>query len=103
MRRRTIEKHFRFNADEQRKLKDLSLKSGLTESDVIRTLLDSVIIKEMPTKEFYDAINQIRKVGVNINQIAHVANASGRINEVNLNKYLEQLNYLIVNIMQKYL
>lgn len=103
MRKRTIEKHFRFNAEENRKLKDLSIKSGLSESSVIRTLLDSVVIKEMPSKEFFDAINQIRKVGININQIAHIANASGKINSENLDKSLKDLNNLMIDIMKKYL
>lgn len=103
MRRRVIEKHFRFNAEENRKLKDLTLKSGLSESAVVRSLLDSVIIKEMPTKEFFEAINQIRKVGTNINQIARFANATGKINNENLNRYLRDLDNLMITIMKKYL
>lgn len=103
MRRRVIEKHFRFNAEENRKLKDLALKSGLSESAVVRSLLDSVIIKEMPTKEFFEAINQIRKVGTNINQIARFANATGKIDNENLNRYLRDLDNLMIAIMKKYL
>lgn len=103
MRRRVIEKHFRLNAEENRKLKDLALKSGLSESAVVRSLLDSVIIKEMPTKEFFEAINQIRKVGTNINQIARFANATGKINNENLNRYLRDLDNLMITIMKKYL
>ena len=103
MRRRVIEKHFRFNAEENRKLKDLALKSGLSESAVVRSLLDSVIIKEMPTKEFFEAINQIRKVGTNINQIARFANATGKIDNENLNRYLRDLDNLMITIMKKYL
>lgn len=103
MRRRVIEKHFRFNAEENRKLKDLAFKSGLSESAVVRSLLDSVIIKEMPTKEFFEAINQIRKVGTNINQIARFANATGKVDNENLNRYLRDLDNLMITIMKKYL
>lgn len=101
--RRIIEKHFRFSVDENKRLKDLAAKSGLTESAVIRSLLYSVVIKELPNKEFYDSINQIRKVGVNINQIAHIANATGQINVESLNETLDKLNNLILFIMKKYL
>lgn len=103
MRRRVIEKHLRFNAEENKKLKDLALKSGLSESAVVRSLLDSVIIKEMPTKEFFEAINQIRRVGTNINQIARFANATGKIDNENLNRYLRDLDNLMITIMKKYL
>lgn len=103
MRRRTIDKHFRFDEKENKHLHELSIKSGLTESDIIRTLLIGNEIKELPDKKFYDAINEINKVGVNINQLAKVANTNGDIYYDKLNHNLNYLNEVLERIKEKYL
>lgn len=103
MRRRTIDKHIRFDEKENKLLHELSIKSGLTESDVIRTLLKGNEIKELPDKKFYDAINEINKVGVNINQLAKVANTNGDIYYDKLIHNLNYLNKILQQIKNKYL
>lgn len=103
MRRRTIDKHIRFDEKENKLLHELSIKSGLTESDVIRTLLKGNEIKELPDKKFYDAINEINKIGVNINQLAKVANTNGDIYYDKLIHNLNYLNRILQQIKDKYL
>ena len=103
MRRRTIDKHFRFDEKENKLLHELSLKSGLTESDVIRTLLKGNTIKELPDKKFYEAINEINKIGVNINRLAKIANTTGDIYYNKLNSNFIYLNSILEKIKEKYL
>lgn len=103
MRERTIEKHIRLNEIENRKLNDLSNLSGLSKSDVFRSLLDSAVIKELPSKDFYNAINEIHKIGVNINQLTRIANSTGNIYEQELNNNFKKLNTILEKIKDKYL
>lgn len=80
MRRRTIKKNFWLNYEEDQQLKKLSEILNLSEASTIRKLLYETNVKECPPKEFYEAIEKINKIGVNINQIAKIANTNGYIN-----------------------
>ena len=75
MRRKTIKKNFWFSYEEDKQLKYLSSILNLSESNTIRKLLYETQIKESPPKEFYDAIDKINKIGVNINQLTRLANS----------------------------
>jgi len=103
MRKRTIKKNFWFSYEDDRQLKKLSSSLKLSESNVIRKLLYETQIIETPPKKFYEAINKINKIGVNINQIARIANTTGNIYTYQLNKELIELHNLIDLIKEKYL
>ena len=90
MRRKTIKKNFWFSYDEDKQLKYLSSILNLSESNTIRKLLYETQIKESPPKEFYDAIDKINKIGVNINQLTRLAN-SHIINVVDLKDVKSEL------------
>lgn len=103
MRRRTVKKNFWLNHDENRQLRDLSFQLNLSEADVIRKLLYETYVKANPTKEFYDAIDKINKIGVNINQLTKIANSTNRVYVHELNKQFNELNKLIESIKEKFL
>ncbi len=103
MRRKTIKKNFWFSYDEDRQLKYLSSILNLSESNTIRKLLYETQVKECPPKEFYDAIDKINKIGVNINQLARIANSTGSIYEEQLNQQFNELEKLKNNIYNKYI
>ena len=103
MRRKTIKKNFWFSYDEDRQLKYLSSILNLSESNTIRKLLYETQVKECPTKEFYDAIDKINKIGVNINQLARIANSTGSIYEEKLNQEFLELEKLKNSIFEKYI
>lgn len=50
------------------------------ESKFLRSCIKGYKIKEQPTKEFGEFINQITGIANNINQIARVTNDTGNIN-----------------------
>ena len=81
MRERNLEFHIRLNDIENDKLEEMSLKSKKTKSEVIRNLILEKEIKEKPGYEFYQVMNQLSKIGVNLNQIAYRANKNNDINE----------------------
>lgn len=103
MRKRTVKKNFWLNHAEDRQLKDLSSELNLSEADTIRKLLYETYVKANPTKEFYDAIEKINKIGVNINQLTKIANSTNRIYVSELNKQFKELNVLIESIKEKFL
>ncbi len=74
---RPIEKRYDLNEYEASLLRIKSKQCGLREAQYIRELITGHAPKEAPGKEFYDAMNDINKIGNNINQIAAVANSTG--------------------------
>lgn len=69
----------RLNDEEYRKLTDLSKEAGITHSTVIRKLILGKEIKERPNIDFLELRQAVDHIGININQIAHWANANGGI------------------------
>ena len=86
MRERNLEFHIRLNDIEYDKLEEMSLKSKMTKSDVIRNLILEKEIKEKPGIEFYEVMKELSKIGVNLNQIAYRANKN---NVIDKNYYQE--------------
>lgn len=75
MRTRDIKKQVWLNEKEVKTLKQNAKKSGLNESAYIRNLIMGYKPKEQPTENMYEIINQLKLVGINLNQIARKANA----------------------------
>lgn len=103
MRKRRIKKQLWLSDEEDYILKTRSEAVGMNASDYIRQLLVGYKPKEKPTEDFYAAIKSIRSIGNNINQIARMANARGVIDVPHLNKEIDKLDQLIIEIKNKYL
>lgn len=69
MRERTIKKQFWVSQNEDDLLKAKSKKAGLTEAEFLRSCIKGYKIKEQPTKEIREFINQVAGIANNINQI----------------------------------
>ena len=101
--KKTIKKNFWFSYDEDRQLKYLSSILNMSESNTIRKLLYETQVKACPPREFYEAIDKINKIGVNINQLARVANSTGLIYEEKLNRQFDDLEKLKNSIYDKFI
>ena len=95
MRKRTIKKQIWINQDEDNLLKLKSKKSGLNESEFLRSCIKGYKIKEQPTKEIREFTREIIGISNNINQIARAVNTVGYIRD-------EDLEY-IKNTMPKFI
>ena len=95
MRKRTIKKQIWINQTEDNLLKLKSKKSGLNESEFLRSCIKGYKIKEQPAKEIAEFTKQISGIANNINQIAKVVNTTGYIRD-------EDLEY-IKNTMPKFI
>lgn len=89
MRERSIKKQFWINQNEENLLKAKSKKSGLNESEFLRSCIKGYKIKEQPTKEIREFIKQISGIANNVNQIAIKTNIRGYVGDEEL-KYLKQ-------------
>lgn len=99
MKRKVVQKHFELTEYENKVLKSLTAKSGSgKEVDVIRDLILGCQLMEAPGGEFYDAVNEIRKIGVNMNQIAHMANATGMVDAEAYRKLAGELEEKLLEI-----
>lgn len=87
-----VQKHIEVTEYENKALKALAERTGYRkEAHLIRDLIMNTIPIELP-KETFDALTtELHKIGVNINQIAHVANVTGL---VNANEFTEQAKKL---------
>ena len=79
MRNREYDMHLRLNETEYRKLGELAQKAGITRSVVLRKMIMGTEIKERPNVDFITLVSTIDHLCINVNQIAHHANAQGGI------------------------
>lgn len=71
----------RLTDKEYAKLREMSETSGLKMEPVIRKLLVGYEIRPRPNTTYIKLIKELSAVGNNLNQIAHLANATGKITE----------------------
>ena len=79
MNQRSIKISVRLNDSEHRRLKKQSELSGLSGEALIRSLILSLDIRPIPPEQLAEILRQLSAIGNNINQIARVANGTGRI------------------------
>lgn len=90
-------------SEEHNKLEILAERSGYSKSSYMRQLLCGLVPPQMPPKEFHDFVYELNKIGVNLNQIAKVANMTGDIKADEYNKNYEELKDILSKIRDKYL
>ena len=97
MRTREIKKQFWVNEEESKMLSNKAYKVGLSESEFIRFFIRGFEPREKPDERFYEAIKQLRIIGININQKANTTNYIDK--EMYLKDYekMKQLSDLIKN------
>lgn len=101
MRRRTIKKQLWLDTNENKLLKQKANKSGLTESEFLRSCIKGYKVKEQPTEEIKTFQREISGIANNINQIAHKANAYGYVSENNLGHIQNILADFIIKFEKK--
>lgn len=75
----------------------------MCESDYLRSLINDYLPKEKPPVEFFYMINEFRKIGNNVNQIAKIANQTSYIDEKLLYNVMGMLKESITRMTLKYL
>lgn len=100
MRKRNIDIHLFLNEEEFYLLNELSVKTNLSKSQVLRFLLSTSNLIEAPPIEYKVLIRELRAIGNNINQLIVIARSNGILNVLGLKKHLDELD-LIENKMHE--
>lgn len=100
MRKRNIDFHLFLNEEEFYLLNELSVKTNLSKSQVLRFLLSTSNLIEAPPIEYKVLIRELRAIGNNINQLIVIARSNGILNVSGLKKHLDELD-LIENKMHE--
>ncbi len=99
MGKRNIEKHIRFTKEEYDIVCERSAELGLRAGTYIRTIAVQGVVKVFPLKELNDVHRALNRIGVNLNQIATVANSTGSIYQKDMEDVLAEMKQfrIIVN------
>lgn len=104
MRKRNNNVSFRLSDDEKHLFDELQKKTGLPKNRLIVNLLSSAVLTATEVTAELKQLNinmarlaeQVKRIGVNVNQLARVANSSGSISDISaiimLNKTLSALH-----------
>lgn len=102
MRIRDIKKQVWLNEIELKTLKQNAKKTGMNQSAYIRNLIMGYKPKEQPSADMYEVINQLKFIGINLNQIARKANVLDIIDVAYYKKNHTKLNELVEQIKQEF-
>lgn len=103
MRKRNIRIQVRLNDIEYAKLLDDITKSNENISDYIRKLIMGKEVKEKPDHDFLKILNELSRIGVNINQIAHNVNGLGKFEKTHYEQEANLLFNMVRDLKAKYL
>ena len=81
---KVIKQTIRLTEKQHSHLKIQAQKSGLKMEPFIRKLIMGVEVKARPPNEYSQLIKEVNAIGNNINQIAHIANATGTISQTEI-------------------
>ena len=98
--KRTNEIKIRLNDNELKHINSLAKESGLSREQYTRMLYKKVVPKPCPSDEMIETINQLRRIGNNMNQIAFVANRTGNIDTLYFKECYKELQNEILDIKE---
>jgi hypothetical protein len=81
MRKRNIRVQVWLNEKENTRFDDSAKKAGLSRESYLRMLINGFVPKELPPLDYRALIRELQAIGVNLNQIAAKANATGHIDK----------------------
>ena len=93
----------RLTPSQMEKLKQLGSKSGVSQSAVIRSMIDGYQLTELPNADLQELLKQLLKIGANLNQIAWKANSLGLLDSDYYHQQAEELQHLRMELLQLFL
>ena len=92
----------RLSKDELADLTKKARKAKLTNAAFIRRAIRDLEVKEAPAVDVPYLLNEVRRVGYNINQILKIANAQGLVDVPQLRKALDENRRVVKQITEAY-
>lgn len=90
----------RLTSEEYQELEKQIAKTGLSKEGYLRLLIKGNTPVESPPLAYHELINQLRKIGTNLNQIAYKAHALNKIETEDYMKNMIDLQATILKIME---
>lgn len=100
MRKRDIRAQVWLNVAECQRLRDNAKKTGLSQENYLRSLINGYSPKELPPIDFYNMMRELRAIGGNINQLAVKANTTGYVDEAGFKHEAAYLRRMILEIQK---
>ncbi|MBO4888051.1 MAG: plasmid mobilization relaxosome protein MobC [Firmicutes bacterium] len=95
--------HIRLSPSEVVALNDKARKACLSQSALIRALIQGYLPKEKPDDRFYEAMRQLSGIANNINQLAAKAHSLGFIDAQKLDEEVIRWHQFQADIERQYL
>ena len=99
---KTRQVNFRLSPEQELLLRTKSFNLGIPTSEFLRGAIEGFVPNVKYNQELLHINYELRKIGININQIAKVANQTGYINSNYLINYKKQLDQVISKISKLY-
>ncbi len=103
MRSSGLKEQFYVSYEDKCLLQSKAEKAGLNKSEFLRTLIRGTELKEKPGEQFYEFMKILRPIGVNMNQIARVANSTGNIDKEYYQKEADKFNEFMLEVKSNFL
>jgi hypothetical protein len=98
MRKRNVHIQFWLNDTEADNLNKLVCRSGLSRENYLRHIITGLVPTDRPPPDYYSMMRELHKIGTNLNQIAHKANALNTIDADRYDANAAALNRAIIEI-----
>jgi len=98
MRNRTIEIKCRLNQKEYDMLKRNVKKSGQSRESYLRQVISGLVPTDMPPPEYHSMMQELRRIGISLNQIAQRAYILGALDTERYDENVDLLSKAIVEI-----
>ena len=92
--------HLYVDEESRARLEYLARVSNQSMSAVFRQIIQGASVHEMPPADYHAMTAELYRIGTNLNQIAKVANASGKVDDVAYDQLATELRAAILNIQQ---
>ena len=92
----------RLYPEEKGRLTQKARKANMSRESYCRAVLNDSEVKEGPNADVAQLINQVRRVGYNIDQILKIANGQGLVDVPQLRKALEETHQVAQQIIKAY-
>lgn len=103
MKNRTVDLHIRLTEKEASELKRKAKMCRITQSALVRILINGYEPRQAPSERFYEAMRQLSAVGNNLNQLARKANSLGFFDRAEYKRQAEALWRLENEIEKEFL
>ncbi len=100
MRKRNIRAQVWLNEAENQRLHNNVKRTGLSQENYLRSLINGYAPKELPPIDYYSMLRELRTIGGNINQLAVKANTTGYVDEAGFEREAAHLRKAILEIQR---